>query len=468
MPNRINRRQLLRGAGSVCIGLPLLEEFAPVRAQPQGALPTRVLTLSFGLGIDSELQRQAFDGPLQPFQKIAPKAAFFSNLKNDSLKGNGTVHFNNAATLFTGRPQNGEAQAGGPSLEQIVRNHLHPSGVPTVGGLPSISAGIWSRTGAITQYTRHWNQDGSPGEAPERRPSKVFDRIFGSAAAQPPSTMNPAEPDPDFALQTRIKRSVLDSVKAEHDFLVGARSYLGAESKARLENHLATIRSVETGLVGGDQAVRPVEGGSCTVPESAGFTDPAAFSFYDAPSGAIGGPEVAHEAASQAFRLSADAIVAGLACDAVRFASMIFVGAGEHIRFRGTYSALGDSLDFTSAFKGSPHNEIFHNYVQSAVRVYQHYVISQLGYVLDRMDSVVEPNGKTLLDNTLVVVGTEYGLNHEGGNGIFGAVVGGAGKFRPGQYDGNHGFTDVYSTLMRAYGIENSGIEGTEIPGLVI
>jgi hypothetical protein len=38
----------------------------------------------------------------------------------------------------------------------------------------------------------------------------------------------------------------------------------------------------------------------------------------------------------------------------------------------------------------------------------------------------LEANGKTVLDNTLVVIGTEYGLDH-GLSGVFHAVAGGHG-----------------------------------------
>ena len=120
-------------------------------------------------------------------------------------------------------------------------------------------------------------------------------------------------------------------------------------------------------------------------------------------------------------------------------------------------------MNFSNVFNNrSPHDGIFHNYVKNSIRVYQHYCVSQHAYVLDEMDKIVEPNNKTLLDNTLVVMGTEYGKNHNGGSDIFHAVIGGNGLFKPGQYDTNWGFNDVYRTVMDAYGV-NHNINGQTI-----
>lgn len=468
----LNRRLFLGGTGAALIGLPLLEELVPERAHAQaGGVPRRVLTLSFGLGIEKALQEEGAMGPLQPLLKFAGKAAFFSNLTNAHLAGSGTVHFRVGATQFTGRKQDGY-NAGGPSIEQIVKNHLHPGGVPTVTGVPSVTAGLWSRTGAVSQYTRQWNQDGSPGPRPERRPSKVFQSIFEKYQSSPQQPMasdgEPAAADPQALLEAHVQRSVLDTVKDQHSTLTGNRSFLGKASKARIDNHLTEIRQVEKQLVIGDRLAAKMEAAECGVPNSTDFADPDGVTFYDAPSGPTGGPEINYGVAQTAFRLSGKLIALGITCDALRFGSMVFYGAGGHMRFRGTYeaTAIGASLDFDDV-DNSPHNAIFHQYVKDSIRAYQHFAISQLAYVLEELDAVTEPNGKTALDNTLTVIGTEYGRNHDDDGQIFHAVLGGEGKFAPGQYDGNHGFDDLYGTLMKGYDIPDSGIGGEEIPGLL-
>ena len=236
MRRPIPRRTFLRGAGTVAIALPFLEEMRLPRAQAaSGDVPNRLVTLSFGLGIPTEQAELGFAGPLEPLQPFASKLACFSGLDMSQAHqyGTGTTHFKTGDVLFVGEPQKNEYTAAGPSLEQLMLRELHPAGAPT--RLSSISAGLWFTYGAPSRYVCHWNYDGSPGPAPERRPSRLFSRLFGDPTPG-------ANVDPRTA---RIKRSILDTVVDEYKFAISDRSYLGAESKAKLKIHLDGIRNVE-------------------------------------------------------------------------------------------------------------------------------------------------------------------------------------------------------------------------------
>ena len=464
-----SRRLFLRGAGSVLVALPLCPELLPRSSvAQQNAVPQRLLTMFFGLGIEGALQAEGFEGPLHPLKDIAPKAAMFSDLNTDGLHSDEPRnHLNVGAGMFTGRKQIGYDRSGGPSLEQLMKNSLHPDGVPSATGLPSLSAGFWSRTGGIAQFTRSWNADGSAGPRPERRPSRVFDMLFGEFVQPPASPLDPAEAA-RFEVERRVKRSILDSVIEQHETLLGPRSLLGQESKARVGQHLQNNRDVERELIPGDAAARAMEATECSLPDKAGFTDPEEYSFYDEEQGPQTGPIVHHEVASKAFNLIGDLFVLGLACDALRFGSLLFFGCGEHIRLDGEYEAtgIGRRWDFGDSFgRRSVHDAIFHSYNRDAVRVYQYYALSHHARTLGKMNAITEPNGKTLLDNTLTVLNTEYGKNHDGSKDVFGAVIGGNGKFRPGKYDDSFSLIDFYGTIMRAYGIDSIG--GRDIPGVV-
>ena len=262
MKKNIPRRLFLKGAGSVLIGIPLLEESFASRAfaaTSPSALPKRLITMSFGLGIEQALQAELWNGPLEPLRPFASKMAMFTNLRNDRIRGDGaTPHVRVGGALLTGVKQKGETSAGSSSLEQLMRLTLHPNGVPSLNGLPSKSAGIWSRTLQPTQYTRHWNSDGSPGEKPERRPSKVFASIFGSipsGGGTPGAT----------TLEAKMQRSVLDSVVEQYKTLVSPSSYLGHDSKERINTHLETLRSIELELAGADSAAGQIEAGELPV-----------------------------------------------------------------------------------------------------------------------------------------------------------------------------------------------------------
>ena len=77
-----------------------------------------------------------------------------------------------------------------------------------------------------------------------------------------------------------------------------------------------------------------------------------------------------------------------------------------------------------------------------------------LAYFLERIDDPAyrEGNGKTVLDNTLVVLGTEYGWNHQLPN-LFHAVAGGHGHFKPGFHDQRANAIDLHNTILQPYGI---------------
>lgn len=467
--NKLSRRLLLRGAGTVAIALPFLEEFMPKASADEGdGVPCRLFTMSFGLGIERAMQMEQFGGPLETLQPFADRTAFFTNVDARPLAANGTPHFSTGAATFTGVPQKGsdaEYHAGGPSMEQVMKRGLHPNGVPNVA-LPELSVGFWSRTGAVSQFTRQWNEDGSPGPRPERRPTKIFELLFGGYM---PPGMDPD--DPELEVKRHVERSVLDSVMGQYESLTSVNSPLGKDSKARIENHLAAIRDVEKQLVPTEDGMEPML--TCTPPEDGSIDDPQPYSFYDAANGPSGpgAPVIDWEVADQAMQLIGELMAMGAACDLLRFGSVVCVGAGGHIRLSGQYDAIGENLDFTPIFSGgTPHDVIFHAYQPDRIRLYQHFSIRQLSHMLAAMDSHMEPNGKTVLDNSLVLMGTEYGENHDA-EYAFHAVIGGGGRFNSGWYDQAVIPSDIYHQALDAYGVD-SGIPGrwadyspTEITG---
>ena len=264
--------------------------------------------------------------------------------------------------------------------------------------------------------------------------------------------------------------SVLDTVLDDYHAMVGPSSKLGAESKAKIDNHLSAIRDVENQLVPG--SIVPPE--DCTVPDASRYPDPQPYDFYDAEIGPAGSgaPAIDWQVADQAMALIGRLMALGAHCDAVRFGSMISVAAGEYLRFQGQYTALGDTADFTTLLaSNTSHDVIFHAYNPAMVRLHQHLSLSMLAHMLTEMDALVEPNGRSVLDNSLVLLATEYGQNHDDSPALHG-VLGGDGRFNPGWYEQPLIPSDIYHQAMAAYGID-SGIPRrwpeyvpTEIAGL--
>ena len=450
---RIDRRTLLRGAGTVAIGLPFLEEMTrPGRAYAQAAVPTRLVTAFFGLGLDPDWQRD-FDGPLEPYQPFADKAAFFS--VNVTQGSTGGAHCNTSAVIFVGERQRSVNIAGGGSIDQLLRRQIDPTA-------PTLVSGLWWRRGACdAQALRVFNPDGT-SRPPIKRPSAVFDRVFGNYMPPDPNPM----PDPDAEArrrENRVKRSVLDTVLDQYRTLTGQNSILGASSKRKVDQHLASIREVEVQLAPADDIVDPGEDPppSCPVPGRPNDPDIADYDRFTYGTGS-GSPVIRWQDVQTVFHLHADLYALALRCDLVRYGNLMFESAGGHTNLEGTYSALGGSTTFPG---NSQHDTYFHGNQKNHARLYQHLAQANLAYFLSQLDDpqYLEANGQTVLDNSTVVIGTEYGWNHSKNN-AFHAVVGGGGRFKSGFFtDRRMNCIDLYNAILQGHGMNTNIGARTEV-----
>ncbi|MEL6179735.1 MAG: DUF1552 domain-containing protein, partial [Myxococcota bacterium] len=328
----ISRRTFLRGAGTIAIALPWMPEIA--FADPgQNGIPTRFITAFFGLGIDPSWQND-FTGPLEPYADFANHMAMFSVNMRQGDKGG--AHCNTSTIVFVGERSQTVDIAGGPSLDQKIRRACDPTG-------PTLVSGLWWRRGACNaQAQRVYNADGSP-RPPIKRPSEVFDNLFGSIPDMP----DPSEDDLDARRQRRIRRSVLDTVVAEYQHMRGDRSVLGRESKLKLEQHLTSIREIEAQLAPADDVVDHMDSPDlCDAsPQRPNDPDIADYDRFTYGTG-NGAPEITWQDFQTVYRLHADLWAVALRCDRVRYGNLMFESAGGHTNFRGSYSALGNSTDF--------------------------------------------------------------------------------------------------------------------------
>src|SRR5687768_14634961 len=136
----ITRRSMLKGIGTVAIGLPFLEEMlvSSAIAAPQPVVPVRAFNVFFGLGIPAPLQSEGFDGVLEPLQPLSKNLLIMRNVDHVRCDESGiNAHYDGASAAFTAEPPNGEARAGGPSIDQMVRRSYYPEGFPA-GMVPTL------------------------------------------------------------------------------------------------------------------------------------------------------------------------------------------------------------------------------------------------------------------------------------------------------------------------------------------
>ncbi len=444
----LTRRTVLRGAGGIVVGLPLLEEMRAAEG-PQ-TVPVRAFNVFFGLGIPAPLQTEGFNGVLEPLGPLADKLLILRNVDQVRCDESGiNAHFDGSSGAFTAEPPNGEAMAGGPSIDQVVRKAAYPGGQPP-GIVPTLAGGTYFRRSRVSRYVHSYNDDGAVAAAMQEKPRDLFDRVFGTPA------LSEGEPD---ERRERLRRSVLDSVVGQYQHFTGMNSPLGARSKARLADHLDRIRELEqrafqSGVRQPDEPQLP--------PRSriahGGYADPGGE-----------GIDMELDELTREWRLMADLYALAVELDRVRFGSLTFLAAGERLRIKGDYKYAGRTVfQFddagqrdASGAKGCSH-EWWHDYEPEArnpqLRAHAHMHLREVAYFLQRLDQVRDVNGKSALENSMVTVSTESGDGRHADvrrelSGVFHAISSAGGRFKSGRIvDVGAEGLDVYNTMLEAMG----------------
>ena len=451
MKTHLNRRALLQGLGTVGIGLPLLEEMITTNALGAAPVkvPVRAFNVFFGLGIPAPLQAEGFDDVLEPLQPLSKKLLIMRNVDHVRCDVRGiNAHFDGATASFTAQPAGGEAKAGGPSIDQMVRHAHHPNGLPA-GMVPTLVAGTFFRRSRVGRYHHSYTLDGTVAARMQEKPRDLFDRVFGTLA-----NANDAD-----ARAQRLKRSVLDSVVDQYRFYTGPNSPLGAASKGRVKDHLDRIREFEQRAF----ALPHKNGQGPALP-------PRSVIPHGGPADPGGeGIDITLEELTTEWRLLADLYALAIEMDRVRFGSLTFLAAGERIRLKGKYEYNGrtryefdDAAEHRRSGSGGCSHEWWHKFNEKRdnkqLRAHVHMKMNEIAYFMKRLDATKEANGRSILENSLLTISTESGDGRHNDvkrelSGVFHAVTGANGRFQTGQImDVKAEGLDVYNTMLTAMG----------------
>lgn len=438
----ISRRAMLKGLGTVAIGLPLLEEMvvADALASPK-VVPVRAFNVFFGLGIPAPLQAEGFEGVLEPLKPLGDKLLIMRNVDQVRCDESGiNAHFDGASGAFTAEPPDGEAKSGGPSIDQVIRRAHYPDGLPA-GMVPTLIGGTFFRRSRVSRYVHSYNEDGTVAAAMQEKPRDLFGRVFGSVRRQ------------------GQKRSVLDSVVDQYKYYTGQTSPLGAASKARIAEHLDRIREFE-------QRAFAMQRRTFEIPEA----PPASKLLHGGEADPGGeGIDITLEELTTEWRLMADLYALAIECDRVRFGSLTFLAAGERIRLKGDYEYNGRKIFHfddagqrnKSGSAGCSH-EWWHEFNEKKkneeLRAHAHMKMREIAYFLSRLNELQEANGKSVLENSLITISTESGDGRHSDvkrelSGVFHAITAANGRFKTGQIlDAGAEGIDVYNTMLDAMG----------------
>lgn len=452
----LSRRTVLKGLGTVAIGLPLMEEMlvSPSVAKPEDP-PVRAFNIFFGLGVPAPLQQEGYSGVLEPLAPLRDKLLLLREVDHTRADESGiNAHYDGSTAAFTAEPPNGTAKAGGASIDQMVRKAHYPNGLPE-GVISTLIAGTFFRRDRPSRHSHSWNEDGSVAARIRETPKELFDRLFGT----------PDDEREENARRDRLERSVLDSVVEQYNDYTGPNSPLGAKSKRRLAQHLDRIREYERRAYGMESDVRckkPSRPNNSSIPHG----DPAD------PSGE--GIDITYDALSSEWELMADLYALAIKCDLARFGTITFLSAGERIRLTGQYEYDGNLVyEFddpgelgASGAKGCSH-EWWHKFDPNAqneqLRAHAHMKMRQIAYFLKQLDGpdAIEANGNSILENSLITISTEAGDGRHSDpmrelSGVFHAVTGANGRFETGRIvDVGAEGLDVYNTILDGMGVSD-------------
>jgi hypothetical protein len=442
MVKRLSRRAVLRGAGGVALGLPLLEIMGGSRpahgaygdaakrvvivysphGRPQALDP---LWRPQGTGTDFTLSSLMTD--FAPFKDdlIVLSGLELTSAKSQSGNGHskGPTHALTATDhldeMIPGDMSMGTIGfAGGISVDQAIANEIAKS---TPLQFPSLQLGVQSGAdfavnGATTRSYIAYAGPGEPIPA-EDNPAAMFDRLFSTF-------------DADASELERLRaqrRSVLDLVSEDFERLDRT---LGGEDRTRLEEHLEKIREIEQSI---DVTVGDVSP-QCGKPDLGetieGYKDNANF------------PAVGEQ--------QTQLLTMALACDMTRVATFQWSTGQSTTRHTWVPGAESNG-HHTLTHDGS----VSHPACEGILRWYA----GRVADLVTRLSEIEEPGGGTLLDNTVVLwVAGEMGHAdaHDFNDMPYVLFGGGNGILQTGQHLDFPGraHNDLLVTLMQAMGLD--------------
>jgi len=421
---RLNRRALLRGAGSVAIALPWLEAMAPekpARAAPAGAKRFVGIYTPGGTvlenwrptGTESDF---ALSPILTPLSAVRDRVLVVDGI--DMTCAVGEQNQAGLIGLWTGTPQASEAGkffATGPSIDQVLALRLSQG-----NRLGSLELAVRWGTGKahglaspIDIASFAYSPTFDP-VAPRLDPVKIWQELFG--------TVTPHDP---------WKKSILDAVGKRYERLA---KRLGASDRQRLEAHLDQIREMERGLDSLAGCVPPILVDTSDYDPAAGLASSDSGSVVDA---------VTDAAIPKVGKLMLDMLVMALACDITSVATMMWSDTEAKHTF--PWLGLNQHLSFymnDGGYQPVPLTTIFTWYV------------SQHAYLIDQLAQIATESG-TLLDETVVFFGShlQHPATHSKTDMPF-LLAGGGGGLRTNRWlQNNHrSHNDLLAALLNLCG----------------
>lgn len=367
---KLSRRTMLRGmigGAAVSIGLPALEVFLDNHGKAYAAgdaLPKRFGIFFWGNGMLPDKWTPTKTGAnwdpsptLMPLADIKDKLNVVTGMK--VYTGSNFPHNSGAVGILSGAPfpndNKDESTFAEPSIDQVIATAIgQDTRFRSLETAVQMGAQGWSFNGLNSRNTPEWS------------PAAFFNRVFVDGFVMPGSM---APPDPRLPL----RKSILDGVMDEATALQGV---LGSTDKARLEQHLDGIRTLEKQIEKLQQ--NPPALLSCAVPGKP----------MDEYPDIDGRPQL-----SAVSRVLVDTLVMALACDQTRVFSHWFSHSVSNVLFPLPNIDAG-------------HHQLTHDEPDDQPKVASIllYIMEEFRYLVKALDAI--PEGDTTLLNHCAILAT--------------------------------------------------------------
>jgi hypothetical protein len=378
---RLSRRTVLKGLGTA-LALPWLEAMSSsVSAAPAATgLPKRMAFLYVPNGVRMEEwtplktgRQVTLPGLLDTLKEFRQDFSILTGLTCDKARPNGDGpgdHARAMASFLTGRQArktHGADIKAGISVDQLAAQKLgEATRFPSleIGAEGGRQAGNCD-SGYSCAYSSNlsWRSDSTP-QPKEINPKQVFERLFGNT--------NREEAAAARAKRERYRKSILDLVAEDAGDL---KKQLGVADQRKLDEYLSGVRDVELRLT--RAASQPIK--EAPLPKDA--VKPT------------GIPKDYQEH----LRLLTDLLVLAFQGDVTRIVTFVYANEGSNRAY-----------PFVGVSEG--HHDLSHHGRNKTklekIQKINTFHLEQFAYLLKKLKSVKEGEGKTLLDSCMVVYGS--------------------------------------------------------------
>jgi BMFP domain-containing protein YqiC len=415
----LTRRSFLRGLGA-CIALPAFESLLPVRslAALAGASPTaklastasgaplRTVFLYFpngaiqstwwpkGEGSAFELSRTL--QPLEPLRQHIQVFGGLDHLNATAGPDGAGDHARANGTFLTGVRMKKSATniRAGISIDQVIAREVgHLTRLPSL----ELTCDAGRNTGACDsgyscayQYNMSWSSPTTP-MTPEANPRQVFERLFGAG-----SRVERAE---ELKRRRAEQRSILDFVREDARDM---QQRLNAADRDKLDQYLTGVRELEARIQRAEQLGDPQN------------------PLLETPTGI---PPTYAEHVQSMF----DLLLLAFQTDSTRVATMLLAHDGSNRSFA--------EIGIPEGHHDLSHHRNNQEWIRKLSDIDLWYA-KQFARFLERLRATPDTDGKSLLDNAMIVYGSGNadGNAHSHTNLPIVLAGGGGGKLTPGRF----------------------------------